>query len=71
MFKSATSVHAEPFHDSVFPELVGGRPLLIIAAVVVPQPETLYRPVFISVISVHEVPLYCSTRVEAPSEGAF
>ena len=62
VFISATSVQADPFHDSVFAVTPGGAsPPKTRPAVVDPPPHRPFFAVFISAISVHDVPLYCST----------
>ena len=61
---SPVSVHADPFQDSVsLASLLGDvpTPATIKPAVVLPTPLPLLLPVFKSVISVQDVPLYCST----------
>ena len=63
VFKSDTSVHAEPFHDSVDPTELGLSPPNTKPEVVVPAAADCLLhlpPPPISAISAHEDPFHCS-----------
>ena len=61
--KSANSVHEDPSQNSVSVFPSGSYPAKIIPNVAVPEDDPCCLPVFISVVSVQELPSYCSTMV--------
>ena len=65
--KSATSVHDDPFQDSVF-ALFGDAPPNIKVEVLVPDPPTNRLAVFTSVVSVQDDPSQDSTFVTRSEE---
>ena len=67
--KSATSVQAHPFQDSVFATGFVIRPPNIKAEVCVPAPPEIRLAVFTSVVSVHDDPSQDSTFVLSVEGG--
>tara|TARA_R100000458_G_C8174797_1_gene173972 strand:- start:11 stop:292 length:282 start_codon:yes stop_codon:yes gene_type:complete len=73
VFKSPTSVHAEPFQDShlaLAGEEPSSPPISNIASALAPAQDCLELPSFISAISVQDVPLYSSTSVKVGVDPA-
>ena len=69
VFKSATSVQAEPFQDSVLADTLGfaSLPAYAMAAVLdAPDPPKFHLAEFKSAISVHDDPFHDSTSVSLP-----
>ena len=59
-FKSATSVQAVPFQDSVIAVTGGVPPKANAEVLLAPEPANVYLAVFKSATSVQDVPLYAS-----------